>query len=129
MAKKRASSGDLGRRERQIMDAIHRLGEASVGDVRNQIPDPPGYSSVRTMVRLLESKGLLRHRQCGKRYVYRATQSRDQASKSALRHLLETFFQGSATDAVAAILDVETVGEDELRRIESMVRQARKEGK
>jgi predicted transcriptional regulator len=129
MKKKRVGSSDLGRRERQIMDAIHRLGEASVSDVRSQIPDPPGYSSVRTMVRLLESKGLLRHRQCGKRYLYRAKQSHDRASKSALRHLLETFFNGSATDAVAAILDVEKVGEDELLRIESIVQQARKEGK
>ncbi len=111
------------------MDAIHQLGEASVSDVRSQIPDPPGYSSVRTMVRLLESKGLLTHRQSGKRYVYRATQSREQASKSALQHLLATFFKGSATDAVAAILDAESVGADELKRIESIVRKARKEGK
>ena len=129
MAKKKVGLHDLGRRERQIMDAIHQLGEASVSDVRSEIPDPPSYSSVRTMVRLLESKGLLKHRQSGKRYLYRATQSRDQASKSALRHLLKTFFSGSATDAVATILDVESVSEDELRRIESMVRQARKEGK
>ena len=129
MAKKKVGFSDLGRRERQIMDAIHQLGEASVSDVRSEIPDPPSYSSVRTMVRLLESKGLLKHRQSGKRYLYRATQSRDQASKSALRHLLKTFFSGSATDAVATILDVESVSEDELRRIESMVRQARKEGK
>ncbi|WP_425396610.1 BlaI/MecI/CopY family transcriptional regulator [Aeoliella sp.] len=129
MAKKKPSSSDLGRRERQIMDAIHQLGEASVSDVRSQIPDPPGYSSVRTMVRLLESKGLLTHRQSGKRYVYRATQSREQASKSALQHLLATFFKGSATDAVAAILDAESVGADELKRIESIVRKARKEGK
>ena len=113
------------------MDVMHQLGEASVSDVRSKLSDPPGYSAVRTMVRLLESKGLIRHRQSGKKYVYRATQSRDKASKSALRHLLKTFFGGSATDAVAAILDVETeqLGEDELRRIESMVRQARKEGK
>lgn len=129
MAKTEVNTSDLGRRERQIMDAVHRLGEASVSEVRDEIPAPPSYSSVRTMVRLLESKGLLTHRQCGKRYVYRATQSRDQASKSALRHLLETFFKGSATEAVAAILDAESVGEDELKRIESIVRKARQEGK
>ncbi len=130
VGKKRIGVQELGRRERQIMDAIHLLGEASVSNIRLQIPNPPSYSAVRTMVRLLESKGLLKHRQDGKKYLYRSTQSRDIASKNALRHLLKTFFGGSATDAVAAILDVDTtLGEEDIRRIESIVRQARIEGK
>jgi len=118
------------RRERQIMDAIHLLGEASVSDIRMQIPNPPSYSAVRTMIRLLESKGLLKHRQDGKKYLYRSTQSREIARKTAMRHLLKTFFGGSATDAVAAILELDTtLGEEDIRRIESIVRQARIEGK
>lgn len=112
------------------MDAIYSLGEASVSDVRGQLPDPPSYSSVRTMVRLLESKGWLRHRQEGKKYVYRPTHSHDAASKSALRHLLDTFFAGSTTEAVAALLDVDgNLSQDDLSRIESIIRQAKKEGK
>lgn len=129
MAKKKIGSSDLGRRERQIMDAVHQLGKASVSEIRDVIPDPPSYSSVRTMVRLLESKGLLKHRQNGKRYEYRATVSIDRASKSAIAHVLQTFFGGSATHAVAAILDNEKIDAAELKRIEQMIKQARKEGK
>lgn len=121
---------ELGRRERQIMDAVYSLGEASVGHVREQLPDPPSYSSVRTMVRLLESKGWLRHRQEGKKYLYRATHSHDAASKSALRHVLDTFFAGSTTEAVAALLDVDpNLSQSDLRRIESIIKQAKREGK
>lgn len=121
---------ELGRRERQIMDAVYSLGEAAVGDVQKAMPDPPSYSSVRTMLRLLESKGWLRHRQEGKRYLYRPTHSHDAASRSALRHLLDTFFAGSTTDAVAALLDSDSnLSRDELSRIESLIRQAKKEGK
>src|SRR4051812_46696231 len=96
----------LGRRERQIMDLVHQLGEASVGEVRQRMPDPPSYSSVRTMLRLLEQKGHLRHRRDGLKYVYRSTEAPDKARRSALRHLLKTFFGGSAGDAVAAVLDI-----------------------
>lgn len=131
MGEGRSKANGLGRRERQIMDAIHRLGEVSVRQVRDALPDPPSYSSVRTMMRSLESKGFLKHRQSGKRYVYRATQSREHAVKSALRHLLTTFFGGSAVAAVAAILDAETrqLGHEELRRIEELIRQAKEEGR
>lgn len=127
----RQPANDLARRERQIMNVIHQLGEATVADVQTRIDDPPSYSAVRTMIRHLESKGLLRHRQDGKRYVYKATQSRQSASRSALRKLLDVFFAGSASDAVAAILDVsrEKLPQDELARIEAIVKQARKEGK
>ncbi len=130
MSKNKPRLTDLGRRERQIMDAIHELGEASVAGVRDRLADPPSYSAVRTMIRLLESKGFLKHRQEGKKYVYRSTQSRETARQSLLRHLLKTFFGNSATEAVAAILDVsaDELSDTELRKLESLVQQARKEG-
>src|SRR4051794_6281389 len=101
---RRHGLGGLGARERQIMDVIYQLGEASVAEVLAKLPDPPTYSAVRTMIRLLETKGLLRHRQVGTKYVYRPAHSREAAKRSALKHLMQTFFAGSATDAVAAIL-------------------------
>jgi predicted transcriptional regulator len=113
------------------MELIHRLGQATVGEVQQQLPDPPSYSSVRTMIRHLESKGLLTHWQDGKRYVYKATQSREAASRSALRRLMDVFFAGSALDAVAAILDVssDTLEPADLDRMAKLIRQARSEGK
>lgn len=128
MAKKGARSG-LGARERQIMDVVYELGEASVGDVHQRLADPPSYSAVRTMIRLLESKGLLRHRREGTKYVYRPTQSKKVVRKSALQHLLRTFFGGSAPDAVAAILDSEELSKEDLSRIEKLIDDARKEGR
>jgi len=130
MAKKQPSDG-LARRERQIMDVIHLLSEATVSDVREKLSDPPSYSAVRTMIRHLESKGLLKHRQDGKRYVYRATQSHASASRSALKKLLDVFFAGSPSDAVAAILDVhgKQIDQAELDRIDALIQHARSEGK
>jgi predicted transcriptional regulator len=127
---KRKSARDLGRRERQIMDVIFQLGEASVSDVLDRLPDPPSYSAVRTMIRLLEAKGFLRHRQDGNRYMYRPTQSHETASRSALEHLLATFFSGSPTDAVAAILDLsaDDMTDDDLKRMERLIEQARQDG-
>lgn len=121
----------LGARERQIMDAIYQAGEASVADVLERLPDPPSYSAVRTMIRLLEKKGLLRHRQVGTKYVYRPVQSPEVARRSALRHLLRTFFGGSATDAVAAILhpSVAELTDDDIRRLEELIQEARQKGK
>ena len=129
MAKKK-SRRDLGRRERQIMDVIFELGEASVSDVRARVPDPPSYSAVRTMIRYLENKGLLRHRQEGTRYIYRPSEAKELVSRSALSHLIKTFFAGSAPDTVAAILDVssEELSEDDLNRIERLINKARNEG-
>jgi predicted transcriptional regulator len=120
----------LGARERQIMDAIYRLGEASVGEVLAELPDPPTYSAVRTMVRLLEGKGLLRHRQVGTKYVYRPAHSREAAKRSALKHLMQTFFGGSAADAVAALLDpaVAKLSDDDIQRLERLIQEARQEG-
>jgi len=126
---KKKTQRDLGRRERQIMDVIFQLGEGSVADVLERLPDPPSYSAVRTMIRHLEGKGFLRHRREGTKYVYRSTQTKDSASRSALEHLIMTFFGDSATDAVAAILDVssEKLSEDDLSRIELLIEEARRE--
>lgn len=128
---KKTSTRDLGRRERQIMDVVYQLGEGSVGEVREGLADPPSYSAVRTMIRLLESKGFLTHRRDGTRYVYRPTQSKEKARRSALRHMLKTFFSGNPTDAVAAILDVSAgdLTEEDLKRIERMIDEAREAGR
>src|SRR3954469_10960094 len=97
---------DLGRRERQIMDVVYRLERATAAEVLAGLPDPPSYSAVRGMLRLLEEKGFLRHEQDGPRYVYLPTTERDEARRSALAHLLRTFFDGSRESAVAALLDL-----------------------
>ncbi len=122
---------DLGRRERQIMDAIHELGEASVSEVLARLSDPPSYSAVRTMMRLLEEKGHLKHRRDGMKYIYRPTVAPEKARRSALQHLLKTFFGGSAGDAVAAVLDLQgdKISADELDRLARLIEEARKEGR
>ena len=127
----KASHLDLGRRERQIMDAIHQLGEASVNDVLARLPQPPSYSAVRTMMRLLEEKGFLKHRRVGMKYVYRSTQAPAEARRSALKHLLKTFFGGSPGDAVAAVLDLsgDRISPEELDRLARLIEDARKEGR
>lgn len=126
---KKKSRSELGARERQILDVIYSLGEASVGEVHERLSDRPSYSAVRTMIRLLESKGLLKHRQEGIKYVYRPTQSKESVSKKALRHLVQTFFGGSAPDAVAALFDSEKLSAEDLNQIEELINQARKEGR
>jgi predicted transcriptional regulator len=96
---------DLSRRERQIMDVIYRRGSATAAEVHERIPDAPTPTAVRTLLRILESKGQLRHVKDGPRHVYLPTTPRDRAQRSALRELLRTFFGGSTTAAVAAMLD------------------------
>jgi BlaI family transcriptional regulator, penicillinase repressor len=120
----------LSRRERQIMDAIYRRGRATAAEVLEDIPDPPGYSAVRALLRLLEEKGHVRHEQDGPRYVFLPTVNRDRARKTALTHVVRTFFDGSATDAVAALLDGDAkLDTAELDRLSEMIAQARKEGR
>ena len=120
----------LSRRERQIMDAIYRLGEGSVAEVRGQVPDPPSYSTVRALLGILEEKGHLTHESSGAKYIYRPTVPREAARKSALDRLLKTFFDNSTEKAVAALLDLkgEDLSPQELQRIESRIAQAREEG-
>jgi len=120
----------LSRRERQIMDVIYRLGEASVADVQQGIPDAPSYSAVRALMGVLEEKGELTHVRVGPRYVYSPTTPREEARTSALERVLTTFFDGSPTQAMAALMDLtEDVPEDELARLEEMIRDARRDGR
>lgn len=111
------------------MDAVFSMGESSVGEVRRNLPNAPSYSSVRTMLRLLESKGLLRHREEGNKYVYRTTQSKESTSRKAIKHLVKTFFEGSPSDAVAAMLSSQRLSADDLDRIEKLIHDARQEEK
>src|SRR5689334_20642626 len=104
MAKNLAST-DLSRRERQVLDALYRAGRATCAEVQSAMTDPPSYSAVRTFLRILEDKKIVRHEQDGVRYVYIPVVKKEQASRSALRHVLNTFFGGSATQAISALLD------------------------
>jgi predicted transcriptional regulator len=121
---------DLSRRERQIVDALYKLGRASAADIRTEIPDPPSYSAVRALLRILEDKGHVRHEQDGPRYVYVPTIARDSAKRSAMRHLVQTFFDGSAAQAMSALIDTSSVRltDSELDRLEQLIDQARKQG-
>ena len=119
----------LSRRERQIMDILFRRGRATAAEVMDDLPGDPSYSTVRTQLRVLEEKGHVRHEEDGLRYVYLPAIARHTARKSALRHLLDTFFDGSAEKAVAALLGGEgsRLSEDELNRIAGLVAKARKD--
>jgi len=121
----------LSRRERQIMDFLFQRGKASVGEVLDGIPNPPGYSAVRATLRTLEQKGRVIHEEDGRAYVYRPTLRRDAARKSALTHVLKTFFDNSAEQAVAALLELKgtKLTTAELDRVARMVDQAKKEGR
>jgi predicted transcriptional regulator len=120
----------LSRRERQIMDVVYRLGQATAAEVLAELPDPPGKTAVRTLLRILEEKGHLRHRQEGLAYVYLPSRPRDQAGRSALRRVLQTFFDGSLEKAVAAHLGdaAADLSREELERLADLIRQARKKG-
>ena len=121
----------LARRERQILDTLYRVGEADVTGVLENMPDPPSYSCVRSLLRILERKGHVKHKKQGRAYVYLPAQSRDKARKTALEHIVKTFFDGSMEHAVAALLDISGVDikTDGLDRVAQMVQEARKDGK
>jgi len=121
---------DLGRRERQLMEVIYRLGRASASDVRAQLPDPPSYSAVRAMLRILEEKGHLDHEQEGVRHIYFPTVPRDDVGDSTMKHVLRTFFAGSASAAMAALLDAteEPPTDAELDAMERLIARAREQG-
>jgi predicted transcriptional regulator len=122
---------DLTRRERQIMDILYRLGRATAGDVMKELPGDPAYSTVRTQLRVLEEKGHVHHEEEGLRYVYVPALARHTARKSALRHLVETFFDGSAEKTVAALLggDASKLTEVELNRIAALIKKAKEESR
>lgn len=118
---------NLSRREQQIMDVLIERGSASVAEVRERIPDPPTYSAVRALLRVLEEKGHVRHRYDGPRYVYHPTADRNKVRRSALKRLVTTFFGGSTQNAVAALLDMEVsrLAPEELDRLARLIEQAR----
>src|SRR4051812_2659134 len=119
----------LSRRERQIMDVVYRFGKVTAAEVLSEMPEPPGYSAVRAMLRLLEEKGHVRHEQDGPRYVYMPTVNRDRARKSAMKHLVRTFFDGSTEDAVAALLQNDGMSDAELQRLSRLIEAAKREGR
>ena len=121
----------LSRRERQIMDILYQRGKASANDVRDAMPDAPGYSAVRAMLRVLEEKGHIRHHEEGMKYVYVPVVAAGKAKRSAVKHVLDTFFHGSAEQAVAALLDVSSsrLTSEELDRMAALIEKARQEGK
>lgn len=113
------------------MDVVYRRGEASAVQVMNDLPDPPSYSATRTLIRILEDKGHLRHREEKGKYIYAPTRPREQAAKSALQRLLSTFFDNSAEQVVSALLTDSnaTISDEELARIQRLIAKARKEGR
>jgi predicted transcriptional regulator len=121
---------DLSRRERQILDILYQKSRATAAEVQAELPEPPSYSAVRALLRILEDKGHVRHEQDGPRYVYLPTVARDNAKRSALRHILQTFFDGSAEQAISALLDEPStrLSREELDRLARLIDGARKSG-
>lgn len=125
------ATADLGRRERQILDVVYRLGRASVAQVRAELPDPPSYSAVRGMLNLLREKGHVRHVADGLRYVYLPVVAPAEARRSALAHVVQTFFGGSHAEAASALFDLPDgkLSRQQLAELSRLVRQALKEGR
>ena len=121
---------ELSRRERQIVDILYARGRATAAEVQAALPDPPSYSAVRAMLRILEDKGHVRHEQDGPRYIYVPTVARDSAKRSAMRHMVRTFFDGSAEQAISALLDDSSarLSDAELDRLARLIDQARGSG-
>ncbi|HKA36453.1 MAG TPA: BlaI/MecI/CopY family transcriptional regulator [Thermoanaerobaculia bacterium] len=129
--KTRKALTHLSRRERQIMDVVYRTGQATATEVLAALPDPPSYSAVRAMLRVLENKGHLRHVLDGTHYVYKPTLPRERAGKPALENVIDTFFDGSAEKAVAALLEVSRseLSANDLDRLSELIEQAKTEGR
>lgn len=119
----------LSRRERQIMDVVYQNGQATAAQVLGALPDPPSYSTVRALLRVLEGKGHLRHRRQGPRYVFRPTVPPETARRSALARVVQTFFDGSTQATVAALIDQSPLSEADLDRLEALIDRARQEGR
>ena len=116
----------LSRRERQIMDIVYQRGRASVADVLEDLPDPPSYSTVRALLRILEEKGYLTHKKDGKRYIYRPTQPRHLAGRSALKQIFQTFFDKSIEKTVMTLVSDANLSDEELDRLSQRIEQAKK---
>jgi predicted transcriptional regulator len=123
--------GKLSRRERQIVDILYRKGRATVAEVMEEIPDPPSYSAVRTTLRILEEKGHVTHVEDGPRYVYSPAVAPDSARKDALRHVVRTFFDGSAERAAVALLKMSdtVLSEDQVERVRKEIHRAEEDGR
>lgn len=119
----RLEKGHLSRRERQILDIIYRLGEATAQDVQDNLPDPPSYSAVRALLVTLENKSMVKHTKAGRRYLYQPAIAEDSAKRSALKNLLGTFFQGKPENLVAALLDPkdQKLSSEEIESIRSLI--------
>jgi len=126
---KKQGFADLSRRERQIMEIIYRDGRVTAAEVMERMPEPPSYSAVRAMLRILESKGHLRHEDDCTRYSYLPTLAKQSARKSALQNVVDTFFDGSTEKIVAALLDRDDLSEEDLARLSALIELARKEGR
>lgn len=129
MSKKQLNQ--LSRRERQIVDILYREGEAAVSDVLKAMPDPPSYSTVRALLAVLEEKGQVRHRQQGRQYLYSPIVSRSKASRTALKHVVRTFFDDSVEDVVAALMSMKStqISTEEYERLSRMIKDKRKTGR
>ena len=121
-------AAQLGKRERQIMEVIYRRGRVTVSEVLSDLPDPPSYSSVRAMLRYLEDKGHLQHEEDGPRYVYLPTAPKQEVRKSALGHVVRTFFDGSVTSVVAALIENSPLTKDEYERLSRLLDEAAQRG-
>jgi BlaI family penicillinase repressor len=119
----------LSRRERQILDILYAKGTATAAEVQEALSDPPSYSAVRALLRILEDKGHARHQTQGTRYVYLPTVPREDARNSALSRIVKTFFDGSAAQAAAALVDSGSLSDEDLTRLSSLIERARKEGR
>ena len=128
---KKKNPFDLGRRERQIMEAVYALGGASVAETLAVLPDPPSYSSVRAILNTLEEKGLLRRKKSGKKFLYLPTVSHEKAQRSALQNLLATFFSGSSVQAVASLIEIneKNLSSEDLDRLSKMIEEAKRGGR
>ena len=123
------SDRHLSRRERQIMDVVYQSGRVTAAEVLDALPDPPSYSAVRALLRVLEEKGHLRHRRDGARYVFLPTVPRETARRSALARVVRTFFGGSTEAAVAALIDQSSLSDADLDRLQDLIDRARQEGR
>lgn len=124
-----STTDPLSRRERQILDILYAKGVASAAEVQESLPDPPSYSAVRALLRILEEKGHARHETRGQRYVYLPTEPRESARSSALSRIVTTFFDGSAAQAAAALVDSGSLSDEDLNKLSSLIERARKEGR
>ena len=124
---KKAKPDQLSRRERQIMEVIYARGEATAAEVQEALPEAPGYSAVRALLRILEDKGVLKHREDGPRYVFLPTQPAEQARRSALQRVVSAFYSGSLANAVASLVDANEgkLDAEELKRLEEIIKRAK----